>query len=167
MMRLLSVAVVLAGCAAPMLSSAEDGATWASKLDYTLNESRDKPIVCKQGDIERQAGRTLAQVFGDKWPAQPQPDPNVERVRAQLTQLINHRSVLKGMPVQDGVVVYAVLVDASGEPLQAEVLCASTDGYDKATKRMAMRSEYRPAVINGTPITSVFVHVTKFKGAGG
>lgn len=167
MMRLLSVAVVLAGCAAPMLSSAEDGATWASKLDYTLNESRDKPIVCKQGDIERQAGRTLAQVFGEKWPLQPEPVSGSERVHAQAIKVLRPRSAMRGMPVQPGIVVFAVLVDAGGQPMQVEVLCASTDGYDKFARRIALQSEYKPAVINGKAVTSVVVHVQKFAGGAG
>ena len=59
-----------------------------------------------------------------------------------------------------------MLVDASGEPLRAEVLCATTEGYDKIAKRMVMRSIFRPAVINGEPVTSAFVHVVAFGGGG-
>ncbi|HRF83670.1 MAG: hypothetical protein J0L89_10005 [Xanthomonadales bacterium] len=143
---------------------ADDEATWANKLDYTLNESRDRPIVCKQGDLERFPGRSLAQVFGDAWPLQPEPEADSERVRAQMTQFVNSVKNKKGMPAQPGLVVYAVLVDASGKPLQAEVICATTGGYDKVAKRSAMQSAYRPAVINGQPVTSVFVHVMTFGG---
>jgi hypothetical protein len=163
-MRALCVAVILASLAVPMPGTAGDEATWASKLDYTLNESRDKPIVCKQGDIERHPGRTLAQVFGDKWPRQPDPAPDSERIHAQPVKAVRPRAAMRSMPVQPGVVVYAVLVDASGTPLQVEVLCASTEGYDKVARRMALASWYRPAIINGKPVTSVTVDVQKFAG---
>ena len=163
---LLLVALVLALVAG--LSRAGDP-VWATKLDYTLNQSRDLPIVCKEGDLERFPGQSLAQVFGDAWPVQPEPEAGSERVRAQMTQWVrnkNGRKGLKGLPAQPGLVVYAVLVDASGEPLRAEVLCATTEGYDKIAKRMVMRSIFRPAVINGEPVTSAFVHVVAFGGGG-
>lgn len=83
-----------------------------------------------------------------------------------MLQVNLNRAVLKGMPAQRGLVVFAVLVDASGKPLQAEVLCATTSGYDKVTKRVAMQSNYRPAVINGKSVTSVVVHVQKYAGGG-
>ena len=109
-MRVLHVAAVLASCGMPMPAIAQDEATWASRLDYTLNESRDKPIICKQGDIERHAGQTLAQVFAEKWPVQPEPLPGSERVQAQATRAIRPRGAMRGMPVQPGIVVFAVLV---------------------------------------------------------
>ncbi|HQW59542.1 MAG TPA: energy transducer TonB, partial [Thermomonas sp.] len=166
-MRVLHVAAVLASCGMPMPAIAQDEATWASRLDYTLNESRDKPIVCKQGDIERHAGQTLAQVFAEKWPVQPEPLPGSERVQAQATRAIRPRGAMRGMPVQPGIVVFAVLVDENGEPVQAEVLCASTEGYDKYAMRIALQSQYKPALVNGKPVTSVVVHVQKFAGGAG
>ena len=114
-MRVLHVAAVLASCGMPMPAIAQDEATWASRLDYTLNESRDKPIICKQGDIERHAGQTLAQVFAEKWPVQPEPLPGSERVQAQATRAIRPRGAMRGMPVQPGIVVFAVLVDENGD----------------------------------------------------
>ena len=165
-MRFLTLAALLACCAMSMRAGAQDEATWASKLDYTLNASRDKPIVCKQGDLERHPGKTLAQVFGDKWPLQPEPAAGSERVRAQALKSVRPGNALRGMPVQPGLVVYAVLVDPNGQPLQVEILCASTDGYDKFAKRIALQSEYKPAVINGSAVTSVVVHVQKFGGGG-
>ena len=63
--------------------------------------------------------------------------------------------------------VFAVLVDGGGQPLQVEVLCASTEGYDKFARRIAMQSEYKPAVVNGAAVTSVVVHVQKFAGGAG
>ena len=74
---------------------------------------------------------------------------------------------MHGMPVQPGLVVFAVLVDGGGQPLQVEVLCASTEGYDKFARRIAMQSEYKPAVVNGAAVTSVVVHVQKFAGGAG
>ena len=166
-MRIPCLALMLASSTVPMLAAAQEEAPWASKLDYTLNESRDKPIVCKQGDIERHPGRTLAQLFGDKWPLQPQAAPGSERVPAQAIKVIRPRGAMRGMPVQPGLVVFAVLVDGGGQPLQVEVLCASTEGYDKFARRIAMQSEYKPAVVNGAAVTSVVVHVQKFAGGAG
>ena len=74
---------------------------------------------------------------------------------------------MRGMPVQPGIVVFAVLVDENGEPVQAEVLCASTEGYDKYAMRIALQSQYKPAFVNGKPVTSVVVHVQKFAGGAG
>lgn len=138
----------------------------ASRLDYTLNVSRERPVVCKPGDIEHFPGQTLAQVFGDRWPVQPDPEPGSERVHAQMVESVRHRGALKGMPAQPGLVVFAVLVDASGAPLQTEVLCSSTEGYDRSARRIAQQSKYKPAVINGNAVTSVVVHVQKFGGGG-
>ena len=138
----------------------------ASKLDLTLNAARHMPSVCKQGDIERFAGRSLAQVFGDEWPVQPEPEPGSERIAAQMTKWVRDRSRTRSAPVQSGIAVIAVLVDASGAPRQAEVLCATSSGYDTTARRLAIRSEYKPAVINGRNTTSVVVHVMKFAGGG-
>lgn len=164
MMQWLQRAVILACSVASTFAMARDEPTWSSKLDYTLNASRDAPIVCKQGDIERQPGRTLAQVFGEAWPLQPEPATGSERVAAQVVKSVRPRSAMRGMPVQPGVVVYAVLVDATGAPLQVEVLCSGTEGYDKVARRIALQSKYRPAVINGVPVISVTVDVQKFAG---
>ena len=136
----------------------------ASALDYTLPESRDRPIVCKQGDIERFPGRTLAEVFGEAWPAHPGPSVDAERVHAQLVRYYRDQRSLKGLPAQRGLVVTAVLVDASGKALQAEPICATTEGYDVAAQRLAMRSSYRPASIDGAPVTSVAMVVVPYGG---
>ena len=136
----------------------------ATKLDYTLPGMRDRPIVCKQGDIERFPGKSLADVFGEKWPPQPEPVAEGERIRAQLTTFPRNQSPLKGVPVQRGLVVAAVLVDQSGGPLQVEVLCATTEGFDLAAKRLLSRATYRPAVINGMATTSVATVVVPFNG---
>ena len=40
------------------------------------------------------------------------------------------------------------------------------EGYDAVIRRMALRSAYRPAAINGAPVTSVSVQVQKFAGGG-
>lgn len=161
-MRLRSLLPGLALATLPTLAAAQQPVL-ASKLDYTLNASRNMPIACKQGDIERHPGMTLAQLFGDKWPLQPEAEPGTDRVPAQMITSVRHGGALNGAPAQRGLVVFAVLVDASGKPLQSEVLCATTEGYDKITRRMAMASRYQPALINGKPVTSVVVHVQKFE----
>ena len=158
-------ALVLAAAMAAVPAVAQEPLL-ASQLDYSLNAARDVPIACKAGDTARFPGKTLAQVFGDAWPLQPEPQPDAERVRAQMTAAVRPRGAMRGMPVQPGVVVFAVLVAADGQPLQVEILCASTEGYDAVIRRMALRSAYRPAVINGAPVTSVSVQVQKFAGGG-
>ena len=136
----------------------------ASALDYTLRESRDQAIVCKQGDLERFPGRSLAEVFGQAWPDQPEPSADADRVHAQLTLYHRNEKALKGLPAQRGLVVTAVLVDASGQPLRAEAICATTDGYDTAATRLAMRASYKPASIGGVPLTSVAIVVVPYGG---
>ena len=51
----------------------------------------------------------------------------------------------------------AVLVDAQGKPLRAQVLCVSADGADAAVERAAMAGTYRPATFDGTPATGVAI----------
>ena len=138
----------------------------ATALDYTLNASRDVPVGCKPGDLQRFPGQTLGQVFGADWPLQPEPSAGGERVRAQLTEVVRRPGAQRGLPAQPGRVVFAVLVDPAGKPLRAEVLCATTEGYDMAAKRLAMRASYRPAVIDGVAVTSVAIHVQNFSGGG-
>lgn len=158
-MRVLPLLAVLA-----VAGARADDPVRASALDYTLPESRDRPIVCKQGDIERFPGQTLAGVFGEAWPAQPEPSAGGERVPAQLTRYYRDQKSLKGLPAQRGLVVTAILVDASGKALRAEVVCATTEGYDVAARRLAMRASYRPASVDGTPVTSVAMVVVPYGG---
>ena len=106
------------------------------------------PIVCKQGDIKRFAGRSLAQVFGDEWPVQPEPEPGSDRIAAQMTKWVRDRSRTRSAPVQSGIAVIAVLVDASGAPRQAEVLCA-TVGLRHHGQAPCHPPEYKPAASMG------------------
>lgn len=164
-MRLRGALAALALLALPAAAPAQ-APVLATALDYTLNASRDVPVGCKPGDLQRFPGQSLGQVFGADWPLQPEPSAGGERVRAQLTEVVRRPGAQRGLPAQPGRVVFAVLVDPTGKPLRAEVLCATTEGYDMAAKRLALRASYRPAVIDGVPVTSVAIHVQNFSGGG-
>jgi hypothetical protein len=132
-------------------------------LDYSVNANRDLPIRCWTGQLEREPGKTMGELFGDAWPLQPEPLEAEAHTGARLaSQLTVPASVLRGLPPQDGVVVAAVLVSATGEPLKVEPLCATTKGFDVAVKRILSRARYTPAIINGQPVTSVAGVVHRF-----
>lgn len=128
----------------------------SSKRDYSDPVQRGRPIACKAGDIEGFPGKSLGEVFGADWPVQPVPslpggyaEPSVvERARIHWP---------RGMAPQDSIVVVAVLVDPSGTPLRAEVLCSTRMGLNKSMRRTMMESTYSPATVDGRPITSVLV----------
>ena len=67
------------------------------------------------------------------------------------------------MPTQSGLVVAAVLVDAEGGALKVEPLCATTEGFDMAVKRLYSRARFVPATVNGEPIVSVVGVVQHFE----
>lgn len=123
--------------------------------DYSLNVNRDVPIRCWKGQLERAPGKTMGDLFGDAWPAQPEPAGPDAHSRARLKSLQVRRELLRGLPTQSGLVVVAVLVDTDGKPLKVEPLCATTGGFDKAVKRIYSHAEFVPATVNGKPIVSV------------
>jgi hypothetical protein len=140
-------------------ATGKGGALLASRRNYLDPAERDVPIVCKDGDFERHAGRSLGQVFGADWPVSPVPTSSVTRART----LEPGRMVWpRGMEGKTGLVVVAVLVDASGKPLRAEPLCANTTGFDMAARRASMDATYSPAAVDGTPVVSPVVRVIRF-----
>lgn len=141
--------------AAPMLSS---------KRDYSDNTQRDLPIACKAGDLERQAGKSLGQVFGADWPAQPTPSSPDSHSPADATAM-GKMVWPRGLEGQRGLVVLAVLVGSDGKPLRAEPLCATANGYDRSAQRSAMGGSYKPALVDGKPITSPAIVVVNFQGS--
>jgi len=135
------------------------GALLASRRDYLQPAERDAPIVCKDGDLERHAGQSLGQVFGADWPAHPAPTTSGARAR---TVTPGRMVWPRGMEGKTGLVVIAVLVGVDGKPLRAEPLCASTTGFDMAARRNAMDGTYEAAAVDGKPVVSPAVRVTRF-----
>ena len=133
----------------------------SSRRDYSDNLQRDVPIACKQGDIESFPGKTLGEVFGAAWPLQPVRSSPDAHVKAHLLDPAPMRWP-RGLDPQDSVTVVAVLIDASGKALQAEILCSTRMGFGTAVRRHAMASTYAPTEVDGKPITSVFVRVVRF-----
>lgn len=150
----------------PAAPEAAPGAapTLSSKRDYSDNAQRDLPIACKAGDLERQAGKTMGQVFGADWPAQPTPSSPDSHSPADATAM-GKMVWPRGLEGQRGLVVLAVLVGSDGKPLRAEPLCATANGYDRSAQRSAMGGSYIPALVDGKPITSPTIIVVKFQGS--
>ena len=137
----------------------------SSQRDYTDNAQRDLPIACMPGDIESHPGKSIGELFGTDWPAQPEASSPEARTSAHLVEQGQLRWP-RGMDFQDAIVVMAVLVGADGTPLQAEPLCATRMGLTKAVRRSLMASTYAPAVIDGQAVTSVVPVVQKFDARG-
>ncbi|MFT4179217.1 MAG: hypothetical protein QM612_07105 [Thermomonas sp.] len=145
----------------PALSAAQEKEP-STIRDYSLNANRDLPIRCWKGQLARAPGKTMGELFGDAWPAQPEPAAPDAHSRARLKSLRVGREKLRGLPMQSGLVVAAVLVDAEGKALKVEPLCATTEGFDMAVKRIYLRAEYVPATVNGKPVTSVAGIIQRF-----
>src|SRR5690606_4774809 len=114
---------------------ASDMPARSSQLDHNDPAARDAPVTCGPGDLERQPGRSRGEVFGTQWPTQRHPRP-----------------------------VAAIRVDATGKRLHTQPTGASTDGYDNAARRLAMRIGHKPARINGRAATSLTTWVARFAG---
>ncbi len=148
-------------CVLPALAASQEREP-STLHDYSLNANRDLPIRCWKGQLERAPGKTVGELFGDAWPAQPEPVTPDAHSRARLKSVHVGREKLRGLPTQSGVVVAAVLVDAEGKALRVEPLCATTEGFDIAVKRMYSRGEYVPATVNGKPVVSVAGIIQRF-----
>jgi hypothetical protein len=136
----------------------------SSQRDYSDNATRDMPIACKPGDLERQPGKSLAQVFASDWPAPPEPASEQATVQAQATEL-GRLSWPRGLEGKRALVVMAVLVAADGKPLRAEPLCSTAMGFDISARRAAMGGKYQPAKLDGMAIVGPAIVVIKFEGA--
>ena len=139
---------------APVLLSASE-TVWSSRRDHSLNANRDLPIACKPGDLERLPGKTMGEVFGAQWPAQPEPETPQAHGEARLLAAQFTPGMTRGLPPQPGLVISAVLVDSHGKALKVVPVCATGEGYDVATKRLLMRGKYQPAMVNAQPIISM------------
>ncbi|OGT56216.1 MAG: hypothetical protein A3E01_04960 [Gammaproteobacteria bacterium RIFCSPHIGHO2_12_FULL_63_22] len=164
----LTVALLLATSANAQDATTPDAptsaATLSSKRDYSDNAQRDLPVTCKEGDLERQAGKTMGQVFGADWPIQPTPSAPDSHSPADATSM-GKMVWPRGLEGQRGLVVLAVLVGSDGKPLRAEPLCATANGYDRSAQRSAMGGTYKPALVDGTPITSPAIVVVSYQGS--
>lgn len=164
MMRAMWSGLALLACAVSMPAGAHE-AELTSRRDHSLNVNRDLPIVCKRGDIERVPGKSMGEVFGDAWPAQPEPSAPQAHAKARMTAVRFNASTNRGLPPQSGMVIAAVLVDAAGKALSVVPVCATDEGYDMATKRLLMRAVYRPATIDEQPITSVAIVIARYRNS--
>jgi len=152
---------MLFGLVLVMLSAVAGAQDLSSQRDYSDPVQRDRPIACKPGDRESFAGKTLGEVFGDAWPAQPVVSSPDAHAGASMIEAGPMRWP-RGLDPQDSLTVMAVLVGSDGAPLRAEILCSTRMGFDAAVRRNAMASTYAPAVVNGMPVTSVLVRVVRF-----
>ena len=143
---------------APMWAGAQDLST---QRDYSDPTQRDLPIACKAGDIEGFPGKTLGEVFGADWPAQPVPSSAESHSEVRLLER-GPMKLPRGMDAQDSVNVVAVLVSADGTPLRAEILCSTRMGLNMAVRRHALSSTYAPAEVDGVAVTSVIARLVRF-----
>lgn len=141
---------------------------WSSNTDYSTPGARDLPVTCRHGDLQPFEGKTMAQVFGDAWPAAPE-------MTASHTppKVLNSAKVIppRGLEGKPATVVVAVLVGADGKPLAAEAVCISDGAFTIAAKRVLRNASFEPATIDGKPITSVLAVPISFRpirrGGGG
>jgi hypothetical protein len=155
-----SIGILLLSCVLAMPAHAQEDLS--SKRDYTDNAQRDRPIACKAGDIEDYAGKSMGDVFGKDWPAQPEASSPEARTQVRMLE----RGTIRwpgGLDPQDAFTVVAVLVDAAGKPVRAVVLCKTRVGFDKAARTYMMSSTYQPAMIDGKPVASVAVQVISIR----
>jgi hypothetical protein len=159
-MRMTAVGALLMLATAAATATAQEDLS--SRRDYSDNAQRDLPIACKAGDNERVPGKSLGDVFGEEWPAQPEASSPEARTGAKI---IEHGPIRwpRGLDPQNAFTVVAVLVDAGGKPLRAEILCSTRTGFDKTVRNHAMADTYAPAVIDGKPVTSVMVQVVSVR----
>lgn len=158
---LLLSATALAQDPAPAPAAA--GPLLSSQRDYTDPSDRDAPITCKEGDFERQAGKSMGQLFGSDWPVAAAPTttaPTAVKV-VELGKVVWPR----GLESQSAFVVVAVLVGADGKPLKAEPLCVSAPGFEMTSRRIVMGGKYEAATVDGKPVVAPAAVLVKFQRA--
>ncbi|AXK70947.1 hypothetical protein DWG18_00665 [Lysobacter sp. TY2-98] len=137
----------------------------SSGLDYTDPALHHQPITCREGDIERHAGQSLGQLFGDAWPTPPAAATKREHAA------IDHWAKVvmpNGLAPKDVTVVVAALVGADGKPQRAEAICASTAGFDTSAVRTVMQSRFTPTMYDGVASVGAAVVVVRYsRGASG
>lgn len=158
----MSMRAIAMGCMLAMLAGGAAAQDLSSQRDYSDPAQRDRPIACKEGDRESVPGKTLGEVFGADWPAQPVPSSPAAHAGARLLERGPMRWP-RGLDPQESFTVVAVLVGADGIPLRAEILCTTRMGFDASVRRHAMASTYAPAQVDGQPITSPLVRVVSFR----
>ena len=166
----LGVGLGLASMQVVAAPATPDPSMRAHYRDYSVNAERDMPIVCKPGDVQPFDGRTMAEVFGDAWPQQPEPINASSHQPAQL-QTALRLSPPRGLESQTGAVMLAVLVDATGKVIADEPVCMTSGKYAIAARRAIRGARFSPAIVNGAPVTSVVVPALMFRpgrrGGGG
>jgi hypothetical protein len=129
------------------------GSTPAARPDPTDPRMRDVPMRCKPGDVDVAKGRTLGQIFGAEWPA----SPAVPAARRTAAQVVSRGRV--DWPAASGpaTAASAVLVDAQGRVLRAQVLCASNAAAVALVEAASLQGTYRAAMFDGAPSTGVVI----------
>lgn len=156
-LRHVLLAALLAAGATPV--AAQD---LSSQRDYSDPAQRDRPIACMPGDLEGFPGKSLGQVFGDAWPAQPVPSAPGAYTKPRFLKR-GRMWLPRGLWPEETINVVAILVGADGKPLRAEVICSTRQGLGMAVRRAAMDSSFAPATIDGRPVTSVLMEVHRFQ----
>jgi hypothetical protein len=134
-----------------------------SERDFTDPSDRDAPIACRAGDFERQAGKSVGQLFGAEWPAAPTPTTGA----ATPAKILDLGKVVwpRGLESQRAFVLMVVLVGTDGKPLRAEPLCASAVGFDMTSRRIVMGGHYESATVDGKPVIAPVPVLVKFERA--
>jgi hypothetical protein len=134
----------------------------SSHTDYTVPGARDLPVTCKAGDVQPFAGKTMAEVFGDAWPAQPVPESAAAHAPPRVVAM-GKIVPPRGLEGQHAVVVLAILVAADGKMVAAEPICLSAPAYAIAAKRALRGAHFEAGRINGQPVTSVIAAAIVFR----
>lgn len=143
-------------CCGVAAAAEADEPRLSSHRDFSNNAERNAPIVCKDGDISPFRGKTMADVFGDAWPEQEPPQsPGAHRPPQMLSK--GRITPPRGLESQFGMVLMALLVDATGRPSATEAICMTSPGFVTAAKRAARTARFEPAIVNGKPVASVLV----------
>ena len=158
--RLLIVALLLAS-----LPAWAQEARLSSDTDYSREGARDLPVTCKPGDVQPFAGKTMGQVFGDAWPAQAVASKN-----SQPAEVVSSGRIVapRGLEGQSAIAVIAVLVGSDGKLIANEAICMTAAPFSTAAKRALRNATFKPAEVDGAPVTSVLAVPVVFRaGRGG
>ena len=150
----------LAVAAAAQAQAQSPAPRWSSNTDYSTPGARDLPVTCRRGDLQPFEGKTMAQVFGDAWPAAPEMTASHAPPKVVSSANVIPPRGLEGKPAT---VVVAVLVGADGKPLASEAVCISDNAFTIAAKRVLRNASFEPATIDGKPVSSVLAVPISFR----
>lgn len=159
MRKILGLALSLGALGLAATASAQ-APRWSSNTDYSAPGARNLPIICRDGDIQPFAGKTMGEVFGAAWPEVP----TTSSAHAP-PKVLSHGKVIppRGLEGKWATVVVAVLVGADGKPLASEAVCMSDGAFAIAAKRVLANATFAPATVDGTPVTTVLAVPISFR----